>query len=157
MTCFHVNEWRNCLVTVLFIFSCLYRYNYEECQATADWLLSQTAVRPLVGIVCGSGMGGLADMLKDQVAFKYSDIPNFPQSTGMCFNLVLCMLLYSLFFITFYACSTYFVLKVFPLIQCCSAWPRRSAGVWDFKGEAVCLHAGKVSSLWGICHPEGTL
>lgn len=44
--------------------------------------MSQTAVRPLVGVVCGSGMGGLADALKDPVAFNYKDIPNFPQSTG---------------------------------------------------------------------------
>ncbi|XP_056104299.1 purine nucleoside phosphorylase 5a [Rhinichthys klamathensis goyatoka] len=56
-------------------------YSFEDCQATADWLLSQTAVCPLVGIVCGSGMGGLADALKDPVAFNYKDIPNFPQST----------------------------------------------------------------------------
>ncbi|CAB1351402.1 unnamed protein product [Coregonus sp. 'balchen'] len=56
-------------------------YSYEDCKATADWLLAQTSVRPVVGIVCGSGMGGLADMLKDQVAFNYMDIPNFPQST----------------------------------------------------------------------------
>ncbi|KAL6468094.1 hypothetical protein MHYP_G00237710 [Metynnis hypsauchen] len=56
-------------------------YSYEECKATADWLLEQAPVRPLVGIVCGSGLGGLADMLKDQKVFKYSDIPNFPQST----------------------------------------------------------------------------
>ncbi|KAM9718387.1 purine nucleoside phosphorylase 5a [Menidia menidia] len=56
-------------------------YSYEDCKATADWLLAQTDVRPLVGIVCGSGLGGLADMLKDQVAFNYRDIPNFPQST----------------------------------------------------------------------------
>uniref|UniRef100_A0A8C8EL12 Purine nucleoside phosphorylase n=1 Tax=Oncorhynchus tshawytscha TaxID=74940 RepID=A0A8C8EL12_ONCTS len=55
--------------------------SYEDCKGTADWLLAQTSVRPLVGIVCGSGMGGLADMLKDQVAFNYKDIPNFPQST----------------------------------------------------------------------------
>lgn len=34
-----------------------------------------------MGIVCGSGLGGLADMLKDQAAFNYKDIPNFPQST----------------------------------------------------------------------------
>uniref|UniRef100_A0A3P8XN99 Purine nucleoside phosphorylase n=1 Tax=Esox lucius TaxID=8010 RepID=A0A3P8XN99_ESOLU len=54
---------------------------YEDCRATADWLMAQTSVHPLVGIVCGSGMGGLADMLKDQVAFNYKDIPNFPQST----------------------------------------------------------------------------
>uniref|UniRef100_A0A8C7D8X0 Purine nucleoside phosphorylase n=1 Tax=Oncorhynchus kisutch TaxID=8019 RepID=A0A8C7D8X0_ONCKI len=56
-------------------------YSFEDCKATADWLLAQTSVRPVVGIVCGSGMGGLADMLKDQVAFNYKDIPNFPQST----------------------------------------------------------------------------
>lgn len=60
------------------------RYSYEECRATADWLLAQMNVRPLVGIVCGSGLGGLAEMLKDQVAFNYKDIPNFPQSTGQC-------------------------------------------------------------------------
>lgn len=59
-----------------------FSYSYEECKATADWLLTQTGVRPLVGIVCGSGLGGLADMLKDQVFFNYKDIPNFPQSTG---------------------------------------------------------------------------
>ncbi|KAK9538511.1 hypothetical protein VZT92_003674 [Zoarces viviparus] len=54
---------------------------YEECRTTADWLLSSTKVRPTVGIVCGSGMGGLAKLLKDPQVFKYSDIPNFPQST----------------------------------------------------------------------------
>ncbi|KAM6948667.1 purine nucleoside phosphorylase-like [Aplochiton taeniatus] len=57
------------------------RYTYEECKDTADWLLAKTALRPTVGIVCGSGLGGLAKMLKDQVAFNYTDIPNFPQST----------------------------------------------------------------------------
>lgn len=57
--------------------------SYDECRATADWLLSNTQVRPSVGIVCGSGLGGLAEMLKDPQVFKYSDIPNFPRSTGM--------------------------------------------------------------------------
>ncbi|KAJ4936592.1 hypothetical protein JOQ06_001181 [Pogonophryne albipinna] len=55
--------------------------SYEECKATADWLLSNTQVRPTVGIVCGSGLGGLAEMLKDPQYFKYCDIPNFPKST----------------------------------------------------------------------------
>ncbi|XP_052404125.1 purine nucleoside phosphorylase 5b [Carassius gibelio] len=54
---------------------------YEECKATADWLLAQAPVRPLLGIVCGSGLGGLAEMLKDPLVIKYSDIPSFPQST----------------------------------------------------------------------------
>lgn len=56
-------------------------YSYEECKATADWLLAQGPVRPLVGIVCGSGLSKLAEMLKDQLVIDYSDIPNFPQST----------------------------------------------------------------------------
>uniref|UniRef100_H2LWB8 Purine nucleoside phosphorylase n=1 Tax=Oryzias latipes TaxID=8090 RepID=H2LWB8_ORYLA len=56
-------------------------YSYDDCKATADWLLAQTDIQPRVGIVCGSGLGGLAEMLKDQVAFNYKDIPNFPQST----------------------------------------------------------------------------
>ncbi|XP_068164941.1 purine nucleoside phosphorylase 5a [Antennarius striatus] len=56
-------------------------YTYDDCKATSDWLLAQTDVRPKVGIVCGSGLGGLADILKDQVVFNYKDIPNFPQST----------------------------------------------------------------------------
>uniref|UniRef100_A0A1A8QU70 Purine nucleoside phosphorylase n=2 Tax=Nothobranchius TaxID=28779 RepID=A0A1A8QU70_9TELE len=54
---------------------------YEECRNIADWLLNRTQVRPTVGIVCGSGLGGLADMIKDPQVFKYSDIPNFPRST----------------------------------------------------------------------------
>uniref|UniRef100_A0A671R2T9 Purine nucleoside phosphorylase n=1 Tax=Sinocyclocheilus anshuiensis TaxID=1608454 RepID=A0A671R2T9_9TELE len=57
------------------------RYSYEECKATADWLLAQAPVRPLLGIVCGSGLGGLAEMLKDPLVIKYSDIPSFPRST----------------------------------------------------------------------------
>ncbi|XP_075875795.1 purine nucleoside phosphorylase 5b [Nelusetta ayraudi] len=54
---------------------------YEQCRAAADWLLSNTQVRPTVGIVCGSGLGGLAEMIKDPQVFKYSDIPHFPRST----------------------------------------------------------------------------
>ncbi|XP_056148676.1 purine nucleoside phosphorylase 5b [Lampris incognitus] len=56
-------------------------YSYDECRATANWLLSKTEMTPLVAIVCGSGLGGLAEMLKDPVIFSYKDIPNFPQST----------------------------------------------------------------------------
>ncbi|XP_048111317.1 purine nucleoside phosphorylase 4a isoform X1 [Alosa alosa] len=54
---------------------------YEDYQQTADWLLSQTQHRPKVAIICGSGLGLLADALKCQDSFKYADIPGFPQST----------------------------------------------------------------------------
>ncbi|KAK0149670.1 Purine nucleoside phosphorylase [Merluccius polli] len=56
-------------------------YSYEECKTISDWLLAHTEVRPLVAIVCGSGLGKLAEMIKDPVILKYKDIPNFPQST----------------------------------------------------------------------------
>lgn len=70
------------MFTFLFVPTLSFRYGYEACKATADWLLNHAPVRPLVGIVCGSGLGGLADMLKDQKVFSYSEIPNFPKSTG---------------------------------------------------------------------------
>ncbi|XP_058846708.1 purine nucleoside phosphorylase-like [Acipenser ruthenus] len=54
---------------------------HEEYQQTADWLLSHTKHRPKVAIICGSGLGLLADTLKCQESFDYSDIPSFPQST----------------------------------------------------------------------------
>ncbi|KAM5194467.1 purine nucleoside phosphorylase isoform 1-T1 [Mantella aurantiaca] len=56
-------------------------YTYEEYKHTADWLLANTEHRPSVAIVCGSGLGALGELLKDQVVFHYSEIPNFPHST----------------------------------------------------------------------------
>lgn len=56
--------------------------SHDEYQKTADWLMSQTKHRPQVAIICGSGLGMLADTLKCQDTFAYSDIPGFPQSTG---------------------------------------------------------------------------
>ncbi|CAL8278929.1 unnamed protein product [Lota lota] len=55
--------------------------SYEEYKITSDWLQAHTKVRPVVAIVCGSGLGGLAKMIEDPVILKYKDIPNFPQST----------------------------------------------------------------------------
>lgn len=58
------------------------RYKYEECKDTADWLLSRIKQRPTVAIICGSGLGGLADLLGNRSVFPYHDIPGFPKSTG---------------------------------------------------------------------------
>uniref|UniRef100_A0A3Q4GZU9 purine-nucleoside phosphorylase n=1 Tax=Neolamprologus brichardi TaxID=32507 RepID=A0A3Q4GZU9_NEOBR len=55
--------------------------SHDEYQKTADWLMSQTKHRPQVAIICGSGLGMLADTLKCQDSFAYADIPGFPQST----------------------------------------------------------------------------
>jgi purine-nucleoside phosphorylase len=47
----------------------------------ARYVQSQTALQPRVGVVLGSGMGGLADMIEGQVSIPYKDIPGWPQST----------------------------------------------------------------------------
>ena len=60
---------------------------YEDVQSVADHLLRRTKIRPEVGIICGSGLGELAEDLdkdKDTDVFPYTDIPNFPNTTGWC-------------------------------------------------------------------------
>ncbi|XP_053740795.1 purine nucleoside phosphorylase 6 isoform X1 [Synchiropus splendidus] len=56
-------------------------FEFEQYKETADWLLAQTDLRPEVAIICGSGLGGLAEMMEDKAAFPYQSIPHFPVST----------------------------------------------------------------------------
>ena len=61
------------------------KMTYEDIKSVADYLLKKTKIRPEVGIVCGSGLGGLADDLdedKEKDIFPYKDIPKFPETTG---------------------------------------------------------------------------
>lgn len=121
--------------------------SYEDCKATADWLLTQTDMRPTVGIVCGSGLGGLADLLKDQVAFNYKDIPNFPQSTGESGHMKPpqrghrppCA-------------ARLFTGRLWFLL---SARTCGKAGVRHHEGETLCLHAGPLPPLRRLSDPEG--
>ncbi|KAM9376266.1 purine nucleoside phosphorylase 6 [Pholidichthys leucotaenia] len=57
------------------------RYSYEQYKETAEWLLANTKKHPKVAIICGSGLGGLANLLDDKDSFQYEDIPYFPTST----------------------------------------------------------------------------
>lgn len=57
------------------------RYTYETLLTIADYLLERTALRPRIGIICGSGLGSLAEQLVDTDVFPYESIPNFPIST----------------------------------------------------------------------------
>ncbi|XP_059569124.1 purine nucleoside phosphorylase [Alligator mississippiensis] len=56
-------------------------HSFEACEQTTDWLLSRTRQRPRIAVICGSGLGLLADTLQSSEAFSYSEIPNFPSST----------------------------------------------------------------------------
>ena len=47
----------------------------------ATFLLKNCSVRPVVGIICGSGLSSLSESIENSVTFKYEDIPGFPHAT----------------------------------------------------------------------------
>ena len=56
---------------------------FTQAGAAAQFLLSQTPVRPKIGLVLGSGLGGFADELSDPTRVPYTNIPFFPRSTAV--------------------------------------------------------------------------
>jgi purine-nucleoside phosphorylase len=63
---------------------------YDKIQATATFIQQKTTTKPTVGIILGSGLGGLIDIIEKETEIPYGDIPNFPVSTveGHCGKLV---------------------------------------------------------------------
>lgn len=47
----------------------------------ANYLLDRTKYRPKIGIICGSGLGSLAESIDNAEIVPYQTIPNFPVST----------------------------------------------------------------------------
>jgi purine-nucleoside phosphorylase len=56
-------------------------FTYEAIHEIASYLLSKTKFRPKIGIICGTGLGHLAENLAQADSFPYEEIPNFPVST----------------------------------------------------------------------------
>lgn len=54
---------------------------YDKIQETAAFVKSKVKDLPEIGIILGSGLGGLVDLVEVSVAIPYEDIPNFPVST----------------------------------------------------------------------------
>ncbi|MCG9911626.1 MAG: purine-nucleoside phosphorylase [Flavobacteriales bacterium] len=55
--------------------------SYESYQACADFLKSKISVAPRIGIILGSGLGGLVKEVDITEKISYTDIPGFPVST----------------------------------------------------------------------------
>lgn len=53
----------------------------KEIKATAEHLLSKIPNKPEVGIILGTGLGGLVNEIQTEIKIKYDTIPNFPVST----------------------------------------------------------------------------
>jgi purine-nucleoside phosphorylase len=51
--------------------------------SAAQLVLQRTSLRPRIGLVLGSGLGGFADSLTDAARVPYAEIPAFPQSTAI--------------------------------------------------------------------------
>ena len=54
---------------------------YDQIQEATKLLQSRWAGKPTVGIILGTGLGGLAEDIQDAVKIPYQDIPHFPAST----------------------------------------------------------------------------
>jgi len=53
----------------------------ERVDKAADFIKSRTKVKPEVAIILGTGLGALADEIKDKEIIPYPQIPAFPTST----------------------------------------------------------------------------
>jgi purine-nucleoside phosphorylase len=51
--------------------------------SAAQLILGRTSLRPRIGLVLGSGLGGFADSLTDSTPVAYAEIPAFPRSTAI--------------------------------------------------------------------------
>jgi purine-nucleoside phosphorylase len=54
---------------------------YDQVQEAKQTIAARWPGRPRVGIILGTGLGGLAEDIKADVTLSYGDIPHFPQPT----------------------------------------------------------------------------
>ncbi|MDO4344630.1 MAG: purine-nucleoside phosphorylase [Eubacteriales bacterium] len=64
---------------------------YDKIKESAEFIQRQTSQRPVLGIILGSGLGSLVDMMEEKTVLPYGMIPNFPKShvEGHAGNLVI--------------------------------------------------------------------
>lgn len=54
---------------------------YERVMETKEYILNQVTYRPKIGVILGSGLGDLVDLVENKQTIKYEEIPHFPKST----------------------------------------------------------------------------
>lgn len=55
--------------------------NLQAINQAADYIRNKLSIKPLVGLILGSGLGVLADEINNKTVIQYKDIPHFPEST----------------------------------------------------------------------------
>ena len=61
----------------------LWTINSRSPKPPQSLILQRTPLRPQIGLVLGSGLGGFADSLTDATRIPYAEIPAFPRSTAI--------------------------------------------------------------------------
>ena len=56
---------------------------FSAAETAAKSILQRTPLRPSIGLVLGSGLGGFADALTGAARIPYTEIPEFPRSTAI--------------------------------------------------------------------------
>ena len=56
---------------------------FDQIEAAVTAIRRQWDEIPRVGIILGTGLGGLTDQIESPIAIDYQDIPNFPRSTAV--------------------------------------------------------------------------
>jgi purine-nucleoside phosphorylase len=56
-------------------------YSRADYDSAVSLIRSKTSLKPTVGLVLGSGLGGLAETITEAVRIPYQDIPGWPQAT----------------------------------------------------------------------------
>lgn len=59
----------------------MYNCNLSLIQESAAFLDAATTIKPVAGIILGSGLGGVVSRMEIKDTIPYRDIPHFPQST----------------------------------------------------------------------------
>ncbi len=55
---------------------------FEEIEEAKSFIQARWKATPTVGIILGTGMGGLVEEIQSETTFPYEDIPHFPSSTA---------------------------------------------------------------------------
>ncbi|WP_144510441.1 purine-nucleoside phosphorylase [Bacillus sp. FJAT-22090] len=58
-------------------------HNMQDIKETRDFIMSKTDHRPVIWMILGSGLGSLADDIKDAIKIPYSEIPHFAKSEAI--------------------------------------------------------------------------
>ena len=53
----------------------------NKVKESVEYIKGKIDFKPEIGIILGSGLGDMADRVKDRVVIKYSEVPNMPVST----------------------------------------------------------------------------